>query len=442
MRLSDLGATFVCLVLAAGLARAQVFIVDATGGTGAHFTDLPTAVAAVPDGAKLRVRAGLYAGFTLTGKGLSIVGEGTVVVSMPQPLVISWVGARQRMLLKGLVLGDPFLAPVIEFVDSAGPIVVDSCTFAGPGGSATAQLRVIRCANVALHDATFLGSTAGSYIAPLPRVEVADSAIQLSRCDVSGNSGPTPIGQLCFVSHGMPALRAQRSRIVAVRSSFRGGWGSLGRDNFRPFGCVVPSQDGGAGIELIASTLIALGSEIAGRNGHDEFLDFNGLVRASNGGDALQLRGASAIVMGGAVLPGSGGNPNGLPGRTVWADQFSSFLARPFALPTAGHIEGIQERGQVIQFVARAAPASPLVLLLSYRAELVPIEPVAFGSLLAFPAAVLGPFVVPSTGDFRGPFSLPVTWPLGETYFGQFVSLEPGPNTVWVSNSFPLHVNH
>jgi hypothetical protein len=39
-------------------AQRQIFIVDAAGGAGARFTDLPTAVAAVPDGSVLLLRLG------------------------------------------------------------------------------------------------------------------------------------------------------------------------------------------------------------------------------------------------------------------------------------------------------------------------------------------------------------------------------------------------
>src|SRR5437762_9224013 len=41
-------------------AIAQTFIVDAANGPGTNFTEIATAVAAVPDGAVLMVRAGSY----------------------------------------------------------------------------------------------------------------------------------------------------------------------------------------------------------------------------------------------------------------------------------------------------------------------------------------------------------------------------------------------
>ena len=58
-----------------GPLAAQTFIVDQNGGPGVHYQDLPRAVAAVPDGAVLRVRAGNYSTFVLANKGLSILGD-------------------------------------------------------------------------------------------------------------------------------------------------------------------------------------------------------------------------------------------------------------------------------------------------------------------------------------------------------------------------------
>jgi hypothetical protein len=58
--------------LAAG-ASTQTFIVDASGGPGTAFVDLPVAVAAVPDGAVLDVRPGVYTPFAVANKSLTIV---------------------------------------------------------------------------------------------------------------------------------------------------------------------------------------------------------------------------------------------------------------------------------------------------------------------------------------------------------------------------------
>ena len=109
--------TFAYPTLAAALAPflaaalcGQVYLVDAAGGAGSHFIDLPQAVAAVPDGATLRVRPGDYHAFTLTGKGLAIVGDDAVNIrpmgATGPSLEIRGTSARQVVLLKDLVLRD------------------------------------------------------------------------------------------------------------------------------------------------------------------------------------------------------------------------------------------------------------------------------------------------------------------------------------------------
>lgn len=64
------------------------------------------------------------------------------------------------------------------------------------------------------------------------------------------------------------------------------------------------------------------------------------------------------------------------------------------------------------------------------------------GSVLATPAAALGAFTIAANGEFVAPFSVPANWPLDEVHAVQFVALEPGPNTIWLSNAVVLHVNH
>ena len=72
---------------------------------------------------------------------------------------------------------------------------------------------------------------------------------------------------------------------------------------------------------------------------------------------------------------------------------------------------------------------------------LVPLEPLTPGSLLANFVAFV-PAVVPASGNYQLPFLVPQTWPLGQTFFGQFITVEPGPNMLWATNSFPWHTSN
>ena len=123
-------------------------------------------------------------------------------------------------------------------------------------------------------------------------------------------------------------------------------------------------------------------------------------------------------------------------------DATSTFVADPTAHPTSVELRGTHTRGGSADFVVLGAAVSPAVLLFGYRGDVVPLEPIAFGSMLAAPALVLGPFTLSSLGELRGSIPLSATWPIGETYFAQALSLAPGTNAIWPSNRVVLHVNH
>src|SRR6187402_1540088 len=90
-----------CLsLLLASAARADVFVVDASGG--GDFTTLQAAVNAAADGDTLLVRTGSYAGFLLTGKGLSIVAERGAEPKVSADVRLLSITAGHTVVLSGL----------------------------------------------------------------------------------------------------------------------------------------------------------------------------------------------------------------------------------------------------------------------------------------------------------------------------------------------------
>ena len=80
----------------ASAAMAQTYVVDAANGPGTHFTDIPAAVAAVPDGAVLEVRLGAYSPFTIAGKGLSVLfGSGATVSGVNITVGVTGTASQQ-----------------------------------------------------------------------------------------------------------------------------------------------------------------------------------------------------------------------------------------------------------------------------------------------------------------------------------------------------------
>jgi hypothetical protein len=123
-------------------------------------------------------------------------------------------------------------------------------------------------------------------------------------------------------------------------------------------------------------------------------------------------------------------------------DATSTLVQIPSARPTSLQLSGTHSRGGRADFEVRGAPQSPAIFVFSYRADVTPLEPISFGSLLTSIPVTSGPFTILPTGTLHTSLPLPATWPLGETYFAQAVSLAPPTNAIQVSNRVALHVNH
>lgn len=117
-------------------AQPGVFVVDRNNGPGTHYTRLPDAVAAVPPGSVLIVRAGDHIGFR-TSKPLHVLGED---------------GARIGATLLG---GDA----VIEDLPSGSSFSLRN--FAFPGGTSI-KVRLLRCAGTVLLE-KLVADTSGGF---------------------------------------------------------------------------------------------------------------------------------------------------------------------------------------------------------------------------------------------------------------------------------------
>ncbi len=114
------------LLLAAGL-PAQTFVVDASNGAGAHFTTIAAAASAVPDGATLLLRPGVYGPFQIQGKGLTLLGGPGVEVANPSApaggVAIGPTSVAQPVVLRGITLTD--MHQNLTVTDCAGLVVLE-----------------------------------------------------------------------------------------------------------------------------------------------------------------------------------------------------------------------------------------------------------------------------------------------------------------------------
>ena len=388
---------------------AQVYVVDAAGGAGSHFTDLAAAVAAVPNGSTLRVRAGSYAGCALQAKGLAIVGEGLVNLSGSCSVALTL--ATQRVLLRNLQFDFG-----LSIRDAAGPVAVEACRIPGVLASG---VKIERSPQVRLQ-ACQLGPMQFGLGPPL---EVTDATVEVARCQVIGGS--------LFLSGSSAGVLALRSRCTLVDSQVTGGAGGAA-SCWR--GSVIPATPGYPACELDATTLLICDSAIVGGAG--------GAAAAcappAGGGVGVKAGTNCAVFVFGALpLGGGAGGGNGLPRGPAFQLGAGSYRVHSPNLRTpVAWITGVQARAQTVQVEVRAAPASVAVLAFSYTGLSVPLEPFGVGSLLLQPALVSAAFAVPGTGALALPLHLPATLPLSEIYTGQVLTWQPA--GVFASNTFAL----
>ncbi|MBL8726129.1 MAG: hypothetical protein JNK49_18935 [Planctomycetes bacterium] len=147
---------WVPLLLAAGSAMAQTYVVDVNNGPGTHFTNLTAAFAAAPDGAVLRVRAGNYfEGPRIDNKSLTIQGDpgATVFPPLLSNFYIENLAPHRVVVVQGLQLGfGQAILPALRCRNNQGLVFVDGVSSGQPSA-----LVVEQCAGVMVRGCQFLG---------------------------------------------------------------------------------------------------------------------------------------------------------------------------------------------------------------------------------------------------------------------------------------------
>ena len=192
-------------LLACGMAAAQTFVVDVGGGAGASFTDLPTAIAAVPDGSLLLVRPGAYANFTIVDKTLTIVADpGVTVGGIVTAVAVRNLQSFRTVRLAGFACISALGPGELRLENDVGQVVLDRVTGAGLSGAGVG-LRITSCADVRVAHSTFGPLGAPALTADTSRVTIADT--------------------LFTAAPGYPALLVNGGNVeLAGVRAFGGGW--------------------------------------------------------------------------------------------------------------------------------------------------------------------------------------------------------------------------
>ncbi len=207
-----------------GTLSAQTFVVDAAGGPGTNFTSIAAAVAAVPDGARLLVRPGTYAAFTVHQKGLTILGDAGAAVLGTARFENSL--ANQTTVFAGFTLLQPPNAlyglsiadclGLVAITDITGPPVVQPLppTFGG-FSSFPASLAVLNCSQLVLRDSSLF------------YVVLNQSTVLIDSCIRGGCPGTTIMGWPVAATQALPTHHAD-VRIVGATQLHGGGSGASG----------------------------------------------------------------------------------------------------------------------------------------------------------------------------------------------------------------------
>ena len=245
-------ATFRCCSLFVAVAAplaAQTFVVDGNGGPGANFTTISAAVAAVPDGSVLRVRAGNYLESVLiAGKSLTIVTDSAASIEAPTGLPalhVVGLGAGQTFVVRGMDVRGTAQAGEIRVEFNQGLVMIDSIPNATWPPPRRLQARfndsllVARCQ---ITDGLVLDNCRAVFDSCLLNdVSLVGGDLQLSSCQTSGRYGG--------LQPGGPALILQGGSVRALGGSVRGGQ-SL-------FGALGPAVLGSGVLRLSPSVVVA-----------------------------------------------------------------------------------------------------------------------------------------------------------------------------------------
>jgi hypothetical protein len=402
-----------------------IWTVDSAGGPGVNFTDIPPAIAAASDGDILLVAAGTYSTFSLTGKGLKILGS----AGLGQTLVGS-LAAPASSSIAGIPPGSLVYLDRLIFIPSASG---SAATLSVSGADTRAIL-------------ADLGATGPSYTPTGAALKVSGARVHVHRCSIGGGTGggfSTSGGGLGLSADAISG----DSRVHVASSSISGGPAipcTFSSCNF-PGGHAVQFVGSGANVPL----LWVAGSSVAGGNGGPPGNPPGG---TGPGGDGIQydscdlrVSGISgASVLGGnsfisAPLPGFCGPPGvgirhlgatgsatvhgttvaggtGCGGTPGPATSGTAITLGATPLPVLTVTGTLTSTGSATIALSEGPPGAPFVIAAAGSPDLLSPAPPFLGEIVIDPASLF-PILTGAlspTGDFS------VTIPLAGVAPGSF----------------------
>jgi len=300
-------ALVLALSCPAAFALGDVRFVDDDGP--ADFALIQAAIDASTTGDAVVVRPGTYAGFTIDGLGVHVIGipgaevAGAVRVQNLEP---GQLAALSNLVVRGQN------SRALVLADNSGSVRVQSCELVGmPGGSGcqfddnTPAVLVQMSSDVFFARCTLSGGPGGSGFCLEPRggdgregATFIDSSVALYDCELRGGAGGAT-DSIYFgntAGHGGDGCRARGSFVFASNTVFAGGPGG----NIDCYDDEIGfAGSGGDGLEFVdgySCDAKSLGSSYAGGAGGDTW-DYGFICEAGLDGQGLNNASASSLEM-------------------------------------------------------------------------------------------------------------------------------------------------
>src|SRR5262245_13532469 len=105
--------SLLALLLGSAASAQAVFVVAPAPGPGVFSTEIQPAIDAAVAGDLVLVKSGAYAGFTIDGKGVSVVADAGASVDVNGSESVTHVSASQHVLFRGLTIHGDSVLPAI-----------------------------------------------------------------------------------------------------------------------------------------------------------------------------------------------------------------------------------------------------------------------------------------------------------------------------------------
>jgi len=331
---------FLFAALLASFASAQTtWVVDDTPGPGVAFTSLPAAVAAAASGDTLLVAPGHYAPFHVSGKALTILGDGNVTtfidgspVAGPDYINITSPPVGTTFRLSGVTVrrdfsGGTATVPASRLgisgagVSTAGTVVLtDVISEPTPGGLGVATGLGVTNIAVSASRCVFRGGWVGWTLGwGFPGVKVQSGRFVADACLMYGGS-PYVVEGAPPSTRGGDGLGVSSATAHLTGCSLTGG--SAGMTGW--------SVNGGAGLRVLSSTVQVYGSASNSIRGGNA----SGFSQAF-GGPGIDAVGGAVSVFG-AIAVSGGVGPSGSAPATTGTGQVQLGLPRRPVLSLTG----------------------------------------------------------------------------------------------------------